>query len=226
MSHFGQRQNYDERAGEGVGPRSQRKRRFRALCEYQEFHTAGGATRCKAARIGDATLTNYSRLGCEVQLDGPQGLIDRKSPGQPSRLDDTYRVALAAFPAINVFVRWRIVDLSMFFQQCLRSSASRLGIRRRFPSADHSNEPPRSESIRLTDDRRTHWELARLYCRVKRCPPRSIWRLQGDPIKPRLGVDQCHFCPTPHDVTPFYFRLTITSIRNTRLAACYASGIA
>jgi len=27
---------------------------------------------------------------------GPDGLIDRKSPGQPSRLNDTHRAAIAA----------------------------------------------------------------------------------------------------------------------------------
>jgi transposase len=48
---------------------------------------------------------------------GPDGLIDRKAPGQPSRLNDTHRTALAAViesgptPAIHGVVRWRIVDL-------------------------------------------------------------------------------------------------------------------
>jgi transposase len=51
---------------------------------------------------------------------GPDGLIDRKAPGQPSRLNDTHRAALAAViesglpPAIHGVVRWRIVDLSQW----------------------------------------------------------------------------------------------------------------
>ena len=48
---------------------------------------------------------------------GPERLIDRKPPGQPSRLNDTHRAALAAIiesgpiPAVHGVVRWRVVDL-------------------------------------------------------------------------------------------------------------------
>ena len=48
---------------------------------------------------------------------GPDGLIDRKAPGQPPRLNDAHRAALAAIiesgpiPAIYWVVRWRIGDL-------------------------------------------------------------------------------------------------------------------
>lgn len=53
--------------------------------------------------------------------NGPGGLIDRKAPGQPSRLDARHRAALAAMvengpiPAVHGVVRWRIIDLC----QCL-----------------------------------------------------------------------------------------------------------
>ena len=48
---------------------------------------------------------------------GPEGLIDRKPPGQPARFNDTHRAALAEIiesgpiPAVHGVVRWRIVDL-------------------------------------------------------------------------------------------------------------------
>src|SRR5208282_6735738 len=48
---------------------------------------------------------------------GPDGLIDRKAPGQTPRLNETHRAALAAIlesgpiPAVHGVVRWRIVDL-------------------------------------------------------------------------------------------------------------------
>ena len=48
---------------------------------------------------------------------GPDGLIDRKAPGQPPRLNEEHRAALAAIlesgpiPAVHGVVRWRIVDL-------------------------------------------------------------------------------------------------------------------
>jgi transposase len=48
---------------------------------------------------------------------GPDGLIDGKAPGKPSRLNDAQRAALMAIvesgpiPAIHEVVRWRLVDL-------------------------------------------------------------------------------------------------------------------
>ena len=48
---------------------------------------------------------------------GPAGLIDRKAPGKPPKLNKTQREALAAIvksgpiPAIHGVVRWRLVDL-------------------------------------------------------------------------------------------------------------------
>ena len=48
---------------------------------------------------------------------GPDGLIDRKAPGQPPRLNDAHRAALAAIIEIGLILavhgvaRWRIVDL-------------------------------------------------------------------------------------------------------------------
>ncbi len=49
--------------------------------------------------------------------DGPPGLVDRKAPGQPSRLDAVHRAALVGqiesgpIPAIHGVVRWRVIDL-------------------------------------------------------------------------------------------------------------------
>jgi len=48
---------------------------------------------------------------------GPDGLIDRKAPGQEPRLNDEQRAALVEIlerwptPAVHGGVRWRIVDL-------------------------------------------------------------------------------------------------------------------
>jgi hypothetical protein len=52
---------------------------------------------------------------------GPDGLIDRKGRGQPPRLNEAHRAALAAIlesgpiPAVHRVVRWRIVDLCNSF---------------------------------------------------------------------------------------------------------------
>ena len=63
--------------------------------------------------------------------EGPDGLIDRKAPGQPSRLDDTHRAALAAAiesgptPALHGVVRWRLVDLCQWLWEEFRVTAAR-----------------------------------------------------------------------------------------------------
>jgi transposase len=76
-----------------------------------------GASRTVAARMGGVTLQIVRDWVIKFNAHGPDGLIDRKAPGQPSRLNSSHRAALAAvvesgpIPAIHGVVRWRIVDL-------------------------------------------------------------------------------------------------------------------
>ena len=76
-----------------------------------------GATRTEAAKIGGVTLQIVRDWVVKFNAHGPDGLIDRKAPGQPSLLNDTHRAALAAMiesgpiPAVHGVVRWRLVDL-------------------------------------------------------------------------------------------------------------------
>src|SRR3979409_961933 len=55
-----------------------------------------GARRTEAAAIGGGTLPITRGWGVKVNADGPDGLIDRKAPGQPSKLNHTHRAALKA----------------------------------------------------------------------------------------------------------------------------------
>jgi transposase len=76
-----------------------------------------GATRAEAAAIGGVTRQIVRDWVVKFNAYGPTGLIDRKAPGQPSRLNDSHRAALARIveagptPAIHGVVRWRVVDL-------------------------------------------------------------------------------------------------------------------
>src|SRR6202453_688808 len=76
-----------------------------------------GASRTEAAKIGGVTLQIVRDWVMKFNAHGPEGLIDRKAPGQPSRLNGAHRAALAAIlesgpiPAVHGVVRWRIVDL-------------------------------------------------------------------------------------------------------------------
>jgi len=76
-----------------------------------------GASRTEAAKIGGVTLQIVRDWVLKFNANGPDGLIDRKAPGQRPRLEETHRAALAAvlesgpIPAIHGVVRWRIIDL-------------------------------------------------------------------------------------------------------------------
>ena len=90
-----------------------------------------GATRTEAARIGGVTLQIIRDWVVKFNAHGPEGLINRKPPGQPSKLTDAHRAALQAIieqgpiPAIHGVVRWRLVDLTAWLWEELRISISK-----------------------------------------------------------------------------------------------------
>src|SRR5271166_1778666 len=85
-----------------------------------------GSTRTEAAKIGGVTLQIVRDWVVKFNAHGPQGLLDRKAPGQPPRLNDEHRAALAAIiesgpiPAVHGVVRWRIVDLCQWIYEEFR----------------------------------------------------------------------------------------------------------
>jgi transposase len=76
-----------------------------------------GGSRTQAAELGGVSLQVVRDWALRFNTHGPEGLIDRKAPGQPPRLKDEHRAALAAMvengpiPAVHGVVRWRIIDL-------------------------------------------------------------------------------------------------------------------
>jgi transposase len=87
-------------------------RRLLALATIYE-----GAPRSEAAKTGGVTVQIVRDWVVKFNAHGPDGLIDRKAPGQPSRLNDSHRAALAAviesgpIPSVHGVVRWRLIDL-------------------------------------------------------------------------------------------------------------------
>ena len=96
-------------------------RRLQALAAVYD-----GATRTAAASIGGVTLQIVRDWVLKFNAHGPAGLVDRKSAGRPSRLDEVHRTALRAviesgpIPAVHGVrpkggqtdvVRWRLIDL-------------------------------------------------------------------------------------------------------------------
>ena len=86
-----------------------------------------GATRTKIGGVGLQVVRDWV---LKFDAHGPDGLIDRKAPGQPPRLNEEHRAALAAIlesgpiPAVHGVVRWRIVDLCPWIFEEFRVVAS------------------------------------------------------------------------------------------------------
>ena len=81
-------------------------RRFLALAAIYD-----GTTRTEAAKIGGVGLQIIRDWVLRFNARGPDGLLDGKSPGQPSKLNDTQRQAIARMiesgpiPAVHGVVR-------------------------------------------------------------------------------------------------------------------------
>jgi transposase len=90
-----------------------------------------GATRTEAARIGGVTLQVVRDWVVKFNAHGPEGLLNRKPPGQPSRLTNAHRAALATqldegpIPAVHGVVRWRLIDLMQWLWEEFRLSISK-----------------------------------------------------------------------------------------------------
>ena len=85
-----------------------------------------GATRIEAAKIGDVGLQIVRDWVLRFNARGPDGLVNGKSPGQPSKLNDIQRQAIAGMiesgpiPAVHGVVRWRLIDLAQWIFEKFR----------------------------------------------------------------------------------------------------------
>jgi transposase len=123
------RGDFDAAALRGIARKAKdgpQARRLLALAAIYE-----GATRTEAARIGGVTLQVVRDWVVKFNALGPEGLIDRKPPGQPSRLTDAHRAALITrldegpILAVHGVVRWRLVDLIAWVWEEFRITISK-----------------------------------------------------------------------------------------------------
>ena len=109
------RDDYDAGALRAAAKRSKDGPQARRLLALAAIYD--GAMRTDAAKIGGVGLQVVRDWVLKFNAHGPDGLIDRKAPGQPPRLNDAHRGALAAIlesgpiAAVHGVVRWRIVDI-------------------------------------------------------------------------------------------------------------------
>jgi transposase len=90
-----------------------------------------GGSRTAAAEVGGVTLQVVRDWVLRFNAHGPDGLVARKAPGQPSRLNDEHRAAPVAMvengpiPAVHEVVRWRIIDLCQWLWEEYEISVSK-----------------------------------------------------------------------------------------------------
>ena len=90
-----------------------------------------GATRTEAAKIGGVGLQIVRDWGMRFNARGPDGLLDGKAPGQPSKLNDAQRQTIARMiesgpiPAVHGVVRWRLIDLAQWIFEEFRITVAK-----------------------------------------------------------------------------------------------------
>ena len=113
------RADFDAARLRALAKRSKDSAQARRLLSLASIYD--GASRTQAAGIGSVTLQIVRDWVLKFNAQGPEGLIDRKAPGQAFRLTDAHRAALVKaiedgpIPAIHGVVRWRLIDLCQWF---------------------------------------------------------------------------------------------------------------
>jgi transposase len=102
----------------GLAKRTKDGRQARRLLALAAIYD--GATRSEAAKLGDVGLQIIRDWVLRFNARGPDGLLNGKSPGQPPKLNDAQRRAVARMiesgpiPAVHGVVRWRLIDLAQW----------------------------------------------------------------------------------------------------------------
>jgi transposase len=91
-----------------------------ALGGFWRWRRSMTVRRTEAAKIGGVGLQIIPDWMLRFNARGPDALVNGKSPGQPSKLNDAQRQAIAEMiergpiPAIHGVARWRLIDLAQW----------------------------------------------------------------------------------------------------------------
>jgi putative transposase len=141
-----------------------------------------GASRAEAAKIGGVTVQIVRDWVVKFNAHGPSGLIDRKAPGQASRLNDTHRAALAKaidegpLPGIHGIVRWRLIDLCQWIFEEFRITVSIQTLSRELRAMGYR---------RLSARPRHHAQAAGAIEDFKKACPRASTKSRANKTSPR-----------------------------------------
>ena len=152
-------------------------RRLLALAEIYD-----GGSRTDAARIGGVGPQTVCNWVLRFNALGPDGLIDRKAPGNSPKLNDAQREALAKIvesgpiPSIHGVVRWRLVDLAQWVWDAFGISVSEATMSRELKALGYSKLSARprhyaQNEIAIADfkkDFRPSWRASEIGSRLGR----------------------------------------------------------
>ena len=131
-----------------------------------------GATRTEAAKIGGVGLQIIRDWVLRFNALGPDGLLDRKPPGQPSKLNNGQRQAVARMiesgpiPAVHGVVRWRLIDLAQWIYEEFRITIAKQTLSRELRAIGYR---------KLSSRPRDHAQAACAVEDFKKTSPR-VWR--------------------------------------------------
>jgi transposase len=130
------------------------------------------ASRTEAAKIGGVGLQIIRDWVLHFNERGPDGLLNGKSPGQPSKLNDVQRQAIVRIiesgpiPAVHGVVRWRLIDLAQWIFEEFRITIAKQTLSRELRAMGYR---------RLSARPRHHAQAEGAIENFKKVSPR-VWR--------------------------------------------------
>jgi transposase len=103
-----------------------------------------GESRATAAETGGVGRQIVRDWVERFNAEGPDGLVSRKPPGNPSKLNDAHRTELVRIvergpiPATDGVVRWRLVDLAAWVWDAFGISVSEATLSRELKALGYS----------------------------------------------------------------------------------------
>ncbi len=144
------RQDFDASQLRGLARKTKDGPQARRLLALAAIYN--GATRTEAAKIGGVGLQIIRDWALRFNARGPDGLLDGKSTGQPSKLNDTQRQAIARMiesgpipavqiPAVHGVVRWRLIDLAQWIFEEFRITIAKQTLSRELRAMGYAGLP-------------------------------------------------------------------------------------
>ena len=141
-----------------------------------------GALREGAAKIGGMDRQTLRDWVIRFNEEGPDGLINKSSPGAPGKLTEEHKAFLARLvedgpvPAVHGVVRWRACDLIMRLHEKFGLSVSDDTVYRALKDLDFSHVSARPKAYKQDADAMEAFK--------KTFPP--AWRKSGRSLRPAL----------------------------------------